>query len=143
MTELVRPEAEFLLYQTEDGQTRVEVRLDSETAWLSLSQMAALFQRDKSVVSRHVKNVFDEGELDRSAVVARHATTAEDGKTHEVEYYNLDGHTAAEIVAARADATKPNMGMTSSAEKHLEETIREVKQLEKKRPRKGEGGKKR
>jgi hypothetical protein len=90
MTDLVRREAEFLLYQTEDGRTRVEVRFDGETAWLSLSQMAELFQRDKSVISRHIKNVFEEGELDRVAVVAESATTAADGKTYQVEYFNLD-----------------------------------------------------
>ena len=81
MTDLVRPDAEFLLYQTEDGATRIEVRLDGDTAWLSLGQMAALFQRDKSVISRHIKNVFDEGELARAAVVAESATTAADGYT--------------------------------------------------------------
>jgi hypothetical protein len=90
MTELTRREAEFLLYQTEDGQTRVEVRFDGETAWLSLGQMAELFQRDKSVISRHIKNVFEEGELDRTSVVAGSATTAADGKTYQVEYFNLD-----------------------------------------------------
>lgn len=83
-------ETEFLLYQAEDGRTRVEVRFDGETAWLSLGQMAELFQRDKSVISRHIKNVFDEGELDRAAVVAESATTALDGKTYQVEYYSLD-----------------------------------------------------
>ncbi|HEX3475303.1 MAG TPA: RhuM family protein [Kofleriaceae bacterium] len=90
MTELTRREAEFLLYQTEDGETRVEVRFDGETTWLSLGQMAELFQRDKSVISRHIKNVFEEGELDRTAVVAGSAITAADGKTHQVEYFNLD-----------------------------------------------------
>jgi hypothetical protein len=90
MTELTRREAEFLLYQTEDGETRVEVRFDGETAWLSLGQMAELFQRDKSVISRHIKNVFEEGELGRTAVVAGSATTAADGKTYHVEYFNLD-----------------------------------------------------
>jgi len=90
MTDLVRREAEFLLYQTEDGRTRVEVRFDGDTAWLSLGQMAELFQRDKSVISRHVKNVFDEGELNRASVVAESATTAADGKTYRVEYFNLD-----------------------------------------------------
>jgi hypothetical protein len=90
MSQLIHREAEFLLYQAEDGRTRVEVRFDGETAWLSLGQMAELFQRDKSVISRHVKNVFDEGELDRAAVVAESATTAADGKTYQVEYFNLD-----------------------------------------------------
>ena len=88
--DLALREAEFLLYQTEDGRTRVEVRFGGETAWLSLTQMADLFQRDKSVISRHIKNVFEEGELRREAVVAEFATTAADGKTYQVEYFNLD-----------------------------------------------------
>lgn len=83
-------EAEFLLYQTEDGQTRVEVRFAGETAWLSLGQLTALFQRDKSVISRHIKNIFDEGELERPAVVADFATTASDAKVYQVEHFNLD-----------------------------------------------------
>ena len=82
--------SDFLLYQTEDGRTRVEVRFEGDTAWLSLTQMAELFQRDKSVISRHVKNVFEEGELQRESVVAESATTASDGKTYQVEYFNLD-----------------------------------------------------
>lgn len=85
-----QPGGEFLLYQTEDGQTRLETRLAGETVWLSLNQMVELFQRDKSVISRHIRNVFEEGELTRDAVVANYATTAADGKTYQVEYYNLD-----------------------------------------------------
>ena len=88
--DLALREAEFLLYQTEDGRTRVEVRFGGETAWLSLKQMVDLFQRDKSVISRHIKNVFEEGELQRESVVAEFATTAADGKTYQVEYFNLD-----------------------------------------------------
>ncbi len=93
MTDLARREAEFLLYQAEDGRTRVEVRFVGETVWLSLGQMAELFQRDKSVISRHVKNVFDEGELTPEATVAKSATVQREGErevTREVEYYNLD-----------------------------------------------------
>lgn len=90
MTESDRREAEFLLYQTEDGRTSVEVRFDGETAWLSLGQMAELFQRDKSVISRHIKHIFEEGELERTSVVAESATTAADGKTYKVDYFNLD-----------------------------------------------------
>ena len=82
--------AAFLLYQTEDGQTRLEVRLQEETVWLSLNQLAELFQRDKSVISRHIKNLFDEGELVRESVVANFATTATDGKSYQVDYFNLD-----------------------------------------------------
>jgi hypothetical protein len=86
-------EAEFLLYQTEDGRTRVEVRFDGKTAWLSLGQMAELFQRDKSVISRHIKNVFEERELSRDATVAKNATVHREGDrevSREVEYFNLD-----------------------------------------------------
>lgn len=90
MTKATQREAEVLLYQVEDGRTRVEVRFEGETAWLSLGQIADLFQRDKSVISRHIRNVFEEGELRREAVVAQSATTAADGKTYQVEYFNLD-----------------------------------------------------
>lgn len=85
-----QPSGEFLLYQTEDGQTRLETRMTGDTVWLSLGQMSTLFQRDKSVISRHIRNIFEEGELTRDQVVANFATTAADGKTYQVEYFNLD-----------------------------------------------------
>jgi len=81
---------DFLMYQTEDGRSRIQVRIKGETVWLSLNQMADLFQRDKSVISRHIANVFEEGELEPESVVADFATTAADGKTYQVSYYNLD-----------------------------------------------------
>jgi len=81
---------EVLLYQTEDGSTRIDVQLVNDTVWLSLNQLADLFQRDKSVISRHISNVFEEGELAPTSVVANFATTAADGKTYQVDYYNLD-----------------------------------------------------
>ena len=81
---------QFLLYQTPDGDSQIEVKLQNDTVWLSLDQMAELFQRDKSTISRHIKNIFTEGELKREAVVANFATTAADGKTYQVDYYNLD-----------------------------------------------------
>jgi hypothetical protein len=81
---------EFLLYRSEDGQARIEVRMAGETVWLSLAQMSELFGRDKSVISRHIRNVFQDGELARDSVVAVFATTAADGKTYQVEYFNLD-----------------------------------------------------
>ena len=90
MTERIHRDADVLLYQTEDGHTRLEVRFEGATAWLSLGQMAELFQRDKSVIARHTKNVFDEGELERKAVVAKFATTAFDQKIYDVEYFSLD-----------------------------------------------------
>ncbi|WP_367565359.1 virulence RhuM family protein [Lacrimispora sp.] len=70
--------------------TKVEATFDNDTVWLSIDQMAELFQRDKSTISRHIKNVFTEGELIRDSVVANFATTAADGKTYQVDYYNLD-----------------------------------------------------
>ena len=81
---------EILLYQTADGEAKIEVRLENETVWLSLDKMAELFQRNKSTISRHIKNVFEEGELSKNSVVAFFATTASDGKSYTVEYYNLD-----------------------------------------------------
>ncbi len=81
---------EMLIYQTEDGLTKIDVSMQNETVWLSLEQMSDLFQRDKSTISRHIKNIFDEGELNRNSVVANFATTAADGKTYQVDYYNLD-----------------------------------------------------
>ena len=81
---------EIVFYQTEDGITKLSVNLQDETVWLSLDQMAQLFQRDKSTISRHIKNIFEEGELSQDSVVANFATTANDGKTYQVEYYNLD-----------------------------------------------------
>ena len=81
---------QFVLFKTADERIAVDVRFQDETVWLSLEQMSTLFDRDKSTVSRHIKNVFDEGELDRNTVVANFATTAADGKTYQVDYYNLD-----------------------------------------------------
>jgi hypothetical protein len=81
---------EIVIYQPGKGEGRLEVRLVQETLWLNLNQIAAVFERDKSVISRHLHNVFREGELDRDSVVAFFATTATDGKTYQVEYFNLD-----------------------------------------------------
>ena len=78
------------MYTTEDGITKVEVTFESDTVWLSLDQMAELFQRDKSTISRHIKNIFADGELNKNSVVANFATTASDGKVYRVDYYNLD-----------------------------------------------------
>lgn len=80
----------ILIYTTPDGKKKLEVNLKDETLWLSLDQIAELFQRNKSTISRHIKNIFEEGELDAKSVVAKFATTASDGKTYQVDYYNLD-----------------------------------------------------
>ena len=85
-----KEKADMIIYMTEDGLTKVETTFDGDTVWLSIDQMAELFQRDKSTISRHIKNIFTEGELQRDSVVAKFATTASDGKVYNVDYYNLD-----------------------------------------------------
>lgn len=80
----------IIIYTTQDGLTKIETTFDEDTVWLSIDQMAELFQRDKSTISRHIKNIFSEGELVKESVVANFATTASDGKTYQVDYYNLD-----------------------------------------------------
>ncbi|MES2615640.1 MAG: virulence RhuM family protein [Bdellovibrionota bacterium] len=87
------PYSEFLFYQTESGQIRIQVRTSGETVWLSLNQMAELFDRDKSVISKHIANVFKEGELERDRTVANFATVQMEGERaveRLVDYYNLD-----------------------------------------------------
>ena len=84
---------EFLIYDAADGRTRIEVRFSGETVWLSLNQMADLFQRDKSVISKHIKNVFEDQELAPEATVAKFATVQTEGGrevSREIEFFNLD-----------------------------------------------------
>ena len=83
-------QGDIVIYRTKDGKIGIDVRFENETVWLSLEQIAFLFGRDKSTVSRHLKNIFSEEELERDSVVAKIATTATDGKTYMVDYYNLD-----------------------------------------------------
>ena len=84
---------ELIIYQTEDGRTKIDVHMENETVWLSLEQMAELFQRDKSTISRHIKNVFADGELLEEATVANFATVQMEGSreiTRNITHYNLD-----------------------------------------------------
>ena len=90
MNQFSNNNGDIIIYQTEDGLTKINVNIQGETVWLSLDLMAELFQRDKSTISRHIKNIFSEEELSPEAVVAKFATTATDGKTYQVDYYNLD-----------------------------------------------------
>lgn len=82
--------SELLLYQTEEGQTRIQVRLEGETVWLSQSAMVELFQTTKQNISLHIRNIFEEGELSEASVVKDYLTTAADGKAYQVKHYNLD-----------------------------------------------------
>ena len=82
--------SEMIIYTTEDGLAKIETTFDGDTVWLSIDQMAELFQRDRSVIGKHVRNIFKEGELQKEAVWAKFARTAADGKVYDVDYYNLD-----------------------------------------------------
>ncbi len=80
----------IIIYTSPDNQTEVRVQFQDETLWLTLNQIAEFFGRDKSVISRHFRSIFSSGELVQEQVVAKNATTGTDGKTYQVEYYNLD-----------------------------------------------------
>lgn len=84
---------EIVIYKTSDGKTRLDVKFEEETVWLNLNQISLLLQKDKSVISRHINNIFKEGELDRNSTVAKFATVQLEGNRkiqREIEYYNLD-----------------------------------------------------
>src|SRR5271169_1716416 len=86
-------QSHILLYQTEDGQQRIEVRLENETVWLTINEMADLFQIDKSGISKHLKNIYETNELQQDATVAKIATVRQEGSRNierQLEYYNLD-----------------------------------------------------
>jgi len=82
--------SEFLIYQSEDGKTHLNVTLENETLWLSQKQLIDLFGKSKATVSEHIKHIFEDGELEENSVVRFFRTTAADGKTYEVAHYNLD-----------------------------------------------------
>ena len=84
------PNSEMLIYQNPDGKIKIDVRLEEETVWLTQAQLCELFQKSKATISEHIKNVFEEGELEESSVVRNFRTTAIDGKNYDTNYYNLD-----------------------------------------------------
>ncbi|PXF54999.1 MAG: hypothetical protein C4B57_05240 [Deltaproteobacteria bacterium] len=84
------PASEILIYQTEDGDTRIQVRLENETVWLTQKLMAELFQKNVRTINEHVQNIFEEGELSPESVIRKFRITAADGKTYETNHYNLD-----------------------------------------------------
>jgi hypothetical protein len=97
---------EFLVYRTEDGRVKLDVRLENETLWLTQQHMAELFQTSKQNIGQHLKNIFEEGELDQESVVKNFFTTAADGKNYDTKFYNLDaiisvGYRVKSLVATR------------------------------------------
>ena len=105
----------------ESGDHQVQVRLEGDSVWLSLSQLAELFERDKSVISRHLKNIFETNELDRASVVARNATTAADGKTYQVEYFSLDAIISVGYRVNSRRATQFRIWATNTLKQYLVE----------------------
>lgn len=99
-------QGEIVIYQTDDGDTKIDVRFVDETVWLTQAQLCELYQTSKSNVSEHIKNIFEEGELEENSVVRKFRTTADDGKTYNVTYYNLDmiislGYRIKSVIATR------------------------------------------
>ena len=82
--------SQFLIYQNQEGDIKIDVRFEDETIWLSQAEMSVLFSKDKRTISEHISNIFKEGELDENSVIWNFRTTATDGKEYQVEYYNPD-----------------------------------------------------
>lgn len=114
-----QPKKNVVIYQAKNG--AIELRGDSarETLWATLDQIAHVFGRDKSVISRHINNIFRERELDKNAVVAKNATTARDGKTYLVEYYNLDAIISVGYRVNSKTATEFRKWATKTLKEHI------------------------
>ena len=112
---------EIVIYQAPNGEAQLEVHLEQESVWLNLNQMVDLFGRDKSVISRHLNNVFKENELARQAVVAKFATTAADGKTYQVDHYNLDVIISVGYRVKSLQGTKFRQWATQTLRNHIVE----------------------
>ena len=84
------PKSDIVIYQSENGETKIGVRFEDETVWLTQAQLCELYQSSKANVSEHIKNIFEEGELEENSVVRKIRTTAADGKSYAVNHYNLD-----------------------------------------------------
>ncbi len=108
-----------VIYQAKNGAIELRGDASRETIWATLDQIAEVFGRDKSVISRHLKNVFKEGELDRNSVVAKNATTAADGKTYQVEYYNLDAILSVGYRVNSKTATQFRQWATKTLREHI------------------------
>jgi len=112
-------QGELIVYQSDDGRALVDVRLEDETVWLSRKEMAVLFDRDYKTVAKHINNVFNEGELRKNSVVAKFATTGDDGKTYQVEYYNLDVIISVGYRVKSQQGTRFRIWATSVLKDHL------------------------
>jgi hypothetical protein len=111
--------SKIIIYKNKNGHIDLTVNLSEETVWLSLNQLAQLFGRDKSVISRHLSNIFKTKELNKNSVVANFATTASDGKTYQVDYYNLDAIISVGYRVNSVQATQFRQWATDVLKKHL------------------------
>ncbi len=109
----------LVIYQAKNGAIELRGDASRETMWATLDQIAEVFGRDKSVISRHLKNIFKEGELDRNSVVAKNATTAADGKIYQVEYYNLDAILSVGYRVNSKTATQFRQWATKTLREHI------------------------
>ncbi len=112
-------QGKLIVYQADDGRVAVDVRLKDETVWLFRKEMAVLFDRDYKTVAKHINNVFNEGELCKDSVVAKFATTGNDGKTYQVEYYNLDVIISVGYRVKSQQGTRFRIWATSVLKDHL------------------------
>jgi prophage maintenance system killer protein len=112
-------QGELILYQSEDGSAAVDVRLEGETVWLTQAQMQELFGRERSVITKHINNVFKEGELVRNQVCAKFAHTAADGKVYQVTHYNLDVIISVGYRVKSQQGTRFRIWATSVLREHL------------------------
>ena len=123
-----KEKADMIIYTTEDGLTRVETTFDGDTVWLSIDQMAELFQRDRSVIGKHVRNIFKEGELEKESVWAKFAYTATDGKVYNVDYYNLDVIISVGYRVKSKQGTQFRIWATGEYKKYKARTLSEVEE---------------
>lgn len=123
-----KEKADMIIYTTEDGLTKVETTFDGDTVWLSIDQMAELFQRERSVIGKHVRNIFKEGELEKESVWAKFAYTATDGKVYNVDYYNLDVIISVGYRVKSKRGTQFRIWATGEYKKYKARTLSEVEE---------------
>lgn len=122
--------SEILIYQNQDGNIKIDVRLENETVWLTQEQMQNLFGKSKATISEHIKNVFEEGELDKDSVVRKFRTTAADGKSYATNFYSLDVIISVGYRVKSVQGTQFRIWATQRL-KELEEDIKKLKKSNK------------
>jgi prophage maintenance system killer protein len=115
----MKEKKKIIIYQSKTGKIEFKGDFEKDTVWGSLNQIADLFERDKSVISRHIKNIFRTGELNKNSVVAKIATTASDGKIYQVDYYNLDVILSVGYRVDSKQATQFRIWATKTLKQHL------------------------